>query len=273
MPDAVRDSVAEMLLDRVGDQHLGLRTRERDWTWDEVVARVRRARGIRDGAPRLMRQLKALSTSASFSTTCRTSCSGWAVPRSPGRRSWGSTRPAVPTEMAAEIRHRRLPVDRHRHPRCRASSAAWTSACRPDRILVVDDPAYHRRDLCTQARGKRGKPCTNRGRRGRGRALADAAAVHLRDDGCVQGGQVQPGQAGRDRLCGRGEVRPRARRRRVLLHAAVPRQRHHGAVGAGAVGRRDGVPRHQRSRRPDSCRTCDISARRSSPTWARRSAT
>lgn len=34
----MRDSIAQMLLDRVGDRHLGLRTRERDWTWDEVVA-------------------------------------------------------------------------------------------------------------------------------------------------------------------------------------------------------------------------------------------
>lgn len=34
----MRDSIAEMLLDRVGDQHVGLRTRDRDWTWDEVVA-------------------------------------------------------------------------------------------------------------------------------------------------------------------------------------------------------------------------------------------
>lgn len=30
-----RDDIAMMLLDRVGDQRLGLRTRERDWTWDE----------------------------------------------------------------------------------------------------------------------------------------------------------------------------------------------------------------------------------------------
>lgn len=37
MPDA-RTDVASLLLDRVGDQHLGLRTRDRDWTWDEVVA-------------------------------------------------------------------------------------------------------------------------------------------------------------------------------------------------------------------------------------------
>lgn len=37
MPD-VRTDIASLLLDRVGDQHLGLRTRDRDWTWDEVVA-------------------------------------------------------------------------------------------------------------------------------------------------------------------------------------------------------------------------------------------
>lgn len=32
-----RITIAEMLLDRVDDQHLGLRTREQEWTWDEVV--------------------------------------------------------------------------------------------------------------------------------------------------------------------------------------------------------------------------------------------
>lgn len=31
-------TIAAMLLDRRGDQRLGLRTREQDWTWDEVVA-------------------------------------------------------------------------------------------------------------------------------------------------------------------------------------------------------------------------------------------
>ncbi|MBI3212984.1 MAG: AMP-binding protein [Mycobacterium sp.] len=34
----VPDSIAEMLLARLGDEHTGLRTRHRDWTWDEVVA-------------------------------------------------------------------------------------------------------------------------------------------------------------------------------------------------------------------------------------------
>lgn len=37
MPE-VRTDIASLLLDRVGDQHIGLRTRDRDWTWDEVVA-------------------------------------------------------------------------------------------------------------------------------------------------------------------------------------------------------------------------------------------
>ena len=32
------DSIAAMLMSRVGDQHPGLRTRDRDWTWDEVVS-------------------------------------------------------------------------------------------------------------------------------------------------------------------------------------------------------------------------------------------
>lgn len=38
MADPMRDTVAAMLLDRVGDERLGLRTREQDWTWDQVVA-------------------------------------------------------------------------------------------------------------------------------------------------------------------------------------------------------------------------------------------
>ena len=33
----MRADIATMLLDRRGDEHIGLRSRERDWTWDEVV--------------------------------------------------------------------------------------------------------------------------------------------------------------------------------------------------------------------------------------------
>lgn len=36
--DQNRDHIAAMLLDRRGDTHPGLRTRENNWTWDEVVA-------------------------------------------------------------------------------------------------------------------------------------------------------------------------------------------------------------------------------------------
>src|SRR6185437_11442046 len=51
----MRDDVATMLLDRLGDQHLGLRTRDRDWTWDAVVresaARGQLAQSIRRSGP------------------------------------------------------------------------------------------------------------------------------------------------------------------------------------------------------------------------------
>ncbi|MEU8247298.1 AMP-binding protein [Nonomuraea sp. NPDC048916] len=50
-----RETIADLLLDRAGDDHPGLRTRERTWTWDEVVresaARARLARGLRAGGP------------------------------------------------------------------------------------------------------------------------------------------------------------------------------------------------------------------------------
>ncbi|PND49415.1 AMP-binding protein [Rhodococcus aetherivorans] len=50
-----RATIAEMLLDRVGDDRLGLRTREQDWTWDAVVresaARGELARALRVDGP------------------------------------------------------------------------------------------------------------------------------------------------------------------------------------------------------------------------------
>ncbi|AXY53958.1 AMP-binding protein [Rhodococcus ruber] len=50
-----RATIAEMLLDRVGDDRLGLRTREQDWTWDAVVresaARGALARSLRGDGP------------------------------------------------------------------------------------------------------------------------------------------------------------------------------------------------------------------------------
>src|SRR5690349_5953064 len=47
--------IAGMLLDRLGDQHLGLRTRQRDWTWGQVVresaARAALAAALRRDGP------------------------------------------------------------------------------------------------------------------------------------------------------------------------------------------------------------------------------
>ncbi|MCF6385480.1 AMP-binding protein [Mycobacterium sp. MBM] len=37
-PDPTRDCIAALLADRRGDDHPGLRTRDRTWTWDQVVA-------------------------------------------------------------------------------------------------------------------------------------------------------------------------------------------------------------------------------------------
>jgi len=54
LPD-MRDSIGAMLLDRLGDEHLGLRTREQDWTWDAVVresaARAALAQSMRRKGP------------------------------------------------------------------------------------------------------------------------------------------------------------------------------------------------------------------------------
>ncbi|UFS96833.1 AMP-binding protein [Nocardia huaxiensis] len=50
-----RPDIATMLLDRLGDEHPGLRTRTQDWTWDEVVreaaARAALARELRRDGP------------------------------------------------------------------------------------------------------------------------------------------------------------------------------------------------------------------------------
>src|SRR5215831_12624646 len=55
LPLDMRSDIATMLLDRLGDEHLGLRTRDRDWTWDEVVgesaARGALAQSLRHAGP------------------------------------------------------------------------------------------------------------------------------------------------------------------------------------------------------------------------------
>ncbi len=50
-----RESISQLLLDRIGDDHLGVRSRERDWTWDETVRESARraaiATELRTGGP------------------------------------------------------------------------------------------------------------------------------------------------------------------------------------------------------------------------------
>ena len=95
------------------------------------------------------------------------------------------------------------------------------------------------------------------------------AAVHLGDHRHAQGGAVHPGTAGRPSPCrGRG-LRLRPRRRGLLHHAAVPRQRPDGAVGAVAGGRghRGAGPAVQRRR--GLWPTCAGTGPPPSPTWAR----
>ena len=140
MPDAVRDSVAQMLLDRVGDQHLGLRTRERDWTWDEVVAESA-ARGA-----------YATELRGSFPNEGPFHI-GILLDNVPDFVFWlggaalaGATIVGInPTrgaaEMAAEIRHadcQLIVTDTPGAERLRGLDLGL----QPDRFLVVDDPAY-----------------------------------------------------------------------------------------------------------------------------------
>lgn len=139
MPD-VRADIASMLLDRVGDQHLGVRTREKDWTWDEVVAESA-ARGAYAAELR-----SELCPSDPFHI-------GVLLDNVPDFLFWlggaalvGATIVGInPTrgaaEMAAEIRHadcQLIVTDTAGAERLRGLDLGLT----PARILVIDDPAY-----------------------------------------------------------------------------------------------------------------------------------
>ncbi|QRY54285.1 AMP-binding protein [Mycolicibacterium septicum] len=136
MPDAVRDSVAQMLLDRVGDQHLGLRTRERDWTWDEVVAesaaRGALAQSLRADGPFHIGVLLDNVPDFVFWLGGAALAGATIVGINPTRGA---------AEMAAEIRHadcQLIVTDTAGAERLRGLDLGL----QPDRFLVVDDPAY-----------------------------------------------------------------------------------------------------------------------------------
>jgi fatty-acyl-CoA synthase len=136
MPDAVRDSVAQMLLDRVGDQHLGLRTRERDWTWDEVVAesaaRGALAQSLRADGPFHIGVLLDNVPDFVFWLGGAALAGATIVGINPTRGA---------AEMAAEIRHadcQLIVTDTAGAQRLQGLDLGL----QPDRFLIVDDPAY-----------------------------------------------------------------------------------------------------------------------------------
>ncbi|CQD05114.1 acyl-CoA synthetase [Mycolicibacterium conceptionense] len=135
MPEA-RTDIASLLLDRVGDQHLGLRTREADWTWDEVVAesaaRGALAQEMRVAGPFHVGVL--LDNVPDFVFWL-----GGAALAGASIVGINPTRGAA--EMAAEIRLadcQLIVTDAAGAERLRSLDLGLE----PDRILVVDDPAY-----------------------------------------------------------------------------------------------------------------------------------
>lgn len=137
-PPEPRTDIAGMLLDRVGDDRLGLRTREQDWTWDQVIGESA-ARGAlaltlrRDGPFHI----------------------GVLLPNVPDFVFWlggaalaGATIVGVnPTrgaaELSAEIRHadcQLIVTDTAGAQRLRDLDHGVA----PDRVLVIDDPDYPR---------------------------------------------------------------------------------------------------------------------------------
>jgi fatty-acyl-CoA synthase len=132
------DSIAALLLARVGDHHLGLRTRERDWTWDDVVGES--------------------ATRASLAAALRRNLFpdqpfhiGVLLPNVPEFAFWlggaalaGATIVGLnPTrgtaDLTSDIRHvdcRLIITDAESLPRLEDSGLP------PDRVLVIDTPEY-----------------------------------------------------------------------------------------------------------------------------------
>ncbi|AFM19270.1 acyl-CoA synthetase (AMP-forming)/AMP-acid ligase II [Mycolicibacterium chubuense NBB4] len=138
-----RDDIATMLLDRLGDERLGLRTRDREWSWDAVVresaARAALATAVRDetlgDAPFHIGVLLDNVPDFVFWLGGAALAGAVIVGLNPTRGSAG---------LAADIRH----AD------CALIVTDSTGADRlaqldhgvaPSRVLLVDDPAYQRR--------------------------------------------------------------------------------------------------------------------------------
>ncbi|MGW0049085.1 AMP-binding protein [Nocardia cyriacigeorgica] len=128
--------IARMLMARLGDDHLGLRTRQQDWTWDAVVresaARAALARTLRVDGPFHIGVL--LDNVADFVF--------WLG----GAALAGATVVGInPTHGAAELRAEIRFVDCQLIVTDRAGAARLREldlGLTPDRFLVIDDPGY-----------------------------------------------------------------------------------------------------------------------------------
>ncbi|MFL0181033.1 AMP-binding protein [Mycobacterium sp. SMC-15] len=128
--------IAGMLLDRLGDRHLGLRTRQRDWTWDEVVresaARAALATDLRRDGPFHIGVLLDNVEDFVFWLGAGALAGGVIVGINPTRGD---------AEMAAEIRHadcQLIVTDTAGMDRLRGLDHGLEA----ERFLVIDDPGY-----------------------------------------------------------------------------------------------------------------------------------
>lgn len=131
-----RDDIAMMLLDRGGDQRPGLRTRERDWTWDEVVhesaARAALASALREDAALHVGVLLDNVPDFVFWLGGAALAGATIVGLNPTRGD---------SDLAADIRHADCHVivtDTAGGQRLHGLDHGVPS----DRVLVIDDPEY-----------------------------------------------------------------------------------------------------------------------------------
>ena len=135
MPEP-REDIASLLLDRLGDERLGLRTRDQDWTWDEVVresaARGALAADLRHDGPFHIGVLLDNVPDFLFWLGGAALSGAAIVGINPTRGN---------QELAGEVRHadcQLIITDAAGRERLSGLDLGLT----PDRILVVDDPAY-----------------------------------------------------------------------------------------------------------------------------------
>ncbi len=135
MPEP-REDIASLLLDRLGDERLGLRTRDQDWTWDEVVresaARGALAADLRHDGPFHIGVLLDNVPDFLFWLGGAALSGAAIVGINPTRGN---------QELAGEVRHadcQLIITDAAGRERLSGLDLGLT----PDRILVIDDPAY-----------------------------------------------------------------------------------------------------------------------------------